>query len=166
MMPSPPIERPLRHLPLPLARRRQRPRSHPSPRFAPRHTANRLARRAAGAFTPPCSPLLYGKPSAATAPAQPHQALPRGSIPIAPAAPPLPHRPRFRALALFGRRPYERVDGLVIAGVRKPAQKHKGDITRIHSNTSSARPDRGNGTVIPSALAVLRFRNSSTLVDC
>jgi hypothetical protein len=34
---------------------------------------------------------------------QPHQAIPRGSIPIAPAAPPLPHRPRFRALALFGR---------------------------------------------------------------
>jgi hypothetical protein len=46
------------------------------------------------------------------------------------------------------------------------AKVPKGDITRIHSNTSSARPDRGNGTVIPSALAVLRFRNSSTLVDC
>ena len=36
----------------------------------------------------------------------------------------------------------------------------------IHSNTSSARPDRGSGTVIPSALAVLRFRKSSTFVDC
>src|SRR6516165_3252863 len=35
-----------------------------------------------------------------------------------------------------------------------------------HSNTSSARPDTGSGTVIPSALAVLRLRNSSTLVDC
>src|SRR5262249_13942999 len=35
-----------------------------------------------------------------------------------------------------------------------------------HSITSSARPDTGSGTVIPSALAVLRLRNSSTLVDC
>src|SRR2546430_10336069 len=36
----------------------------------------------------------------------------------------------------------------------------------IHSNTSSARPDKGSGTVMPSALAVFRFRKSSTLVDC
>ena len=49
----------------------------------------------------------------------------RGSIPIAPAAPPLPHRPRFRALALFGRRPYQRVEGLVIAGAQKPAQNRQ-----------------------------------------
>src|SRR5262249_26731938 len=32
----------------------------------------------------------------------------------------------------------------------------------FHSITSSARPDRGRGTVMPSALAVLRFRNIST----
>ena len=31
--------------------------------------------------------------------------------------------PRFRALALFGRRPPERVAGIVGAGVRKPAQQ-------------------------------------------
>ena len=104
-----------------LARRRPRPRSHPSPRLHP--ATRRLARPAAGAVTPPRSPLLYVKPSAATAPAQPRQAIPRGSIPIAPAAPPLPHRPRFRALALFGRRPNQRVEGLVIAGVQKPAQE-------------------------------------------
>jgi hypothetical protein len=35
-------------------------------------------------------------------------------FPIAPAAPSVPHTPRFRALALFGRRPSERVDGLGI----------------------------------------------------
>src|SRR6516165_7611590 len=35
-----------------------------------------------------------------------------------------------------------------------------------HSINSSARPDRGSGTVMPSALAVLRFRNISTFVDC
>ena len=38
----------------------------------------------------------------------------RGKIPIAPAAPPVPRFPRFRALALFGRRPKERVDSLVM----------------------------------------------------
>src|SRR5260370_26488215 len=31
-----------------------------------------------------------------------------------PAAPPVPHFPRFRALALFGRRPPQRVDSLVL----------------------------------------------------
>src|SRR6202043_2358692 len=35
-------------------------------------------------------------------------------IPIAPAAPPVPHFPRLRALALFGRRPPQRVDSLVM----------------------------------------------------
>ena len=35
-----------------------------------------------------------------------------------------------------------------------------------YSINSSARPDRGNGTVMPSASAVLRFRNSSTFVAC
>src|SRR6266478_7960003 len=33
---------------------------------------------------------------------------------IAPAVPPVPHFPRFRALALFGRRPQERVDSIVM----------------------------------------------------
>src|SRR5262249_21646433 len=35
-----------------------------------------------------------------------------------------------------------------------------------HSITSSARPDNGSGTVRPSALAVLRFKSSSTFVTC
>src|SRR6516165_5821863 len=35
-----------------------------------------------------------------------------------------------------------------------------------HSITSSARPDSGSGTVMPSALAVLRLMISSTLVTC
>jgi hypothetical protein len=38
----------------------------------------------------------------------------RGKIPIAPAAPPVPHFPRFRALALVGRRPLQRVDSIVM----------------------------------------------------
>ena len=140
---------PLRHLSLPLARRRPRPRSHPSPRFALRHTANRLARPAAGAVTPPCSPLLYGKPSTATAPTQHRQAIPRGSIPIAPAAPPLPHRPRFRALALFGRRPYQRVEGLVIAGVQKPAQEAT---YAVQQKEASIRSPRRRGRAASRAL--------------
>src|SRR5215813_1486061 len=37
---------------------------------------------------------------------------------------------------------------------------------RDHSMTSSARPDSGSGTVMPSALAVLRLMISSTFVDC
>src|SRR5258705_12709723 len=36
-----------------------------------------------------------------------------------PAAPPVPHFPRFRALALFGRRPPQRVEGFVM-----PASKN------------------------------------------
>jgi hypothetical protein len=35
------------------------------------------------------------------------------------------HRPRFRALALLGRRPPQRVDGLVIPASEKPAHKRK-----------------------------------------
>src|SRR2546427_7896587 len=37
---------------------------------------------------------------------------------------------------------------------------------RTHSNISSARPDRGSGTVMPSALAVFRLMYSSNLVAC
>jgi hypothetical protein len=38
--------------------------------------------------------------------------------------------------------------------------------TPHHSITSSARPESGSGTAMPSALAVLRLRISSTFVDC
>ena len=44
-------------------------------------------------------------------------------FPKEPAAPLVPHFPRFRALALFGRRPLQRGEGLVIAGGRKPTHK-------------------------------------------
>jgi hypothetical protein len=43
----------------------------------------------------------------------------RHQIPIAPAAPPVPNFPRLRALALFGRRPPQRVEGFVM-----PASKN------------------------------------------
>src|SRR6516225_9520526 len=69
------------------------------------------------------APRLRGKAIRASSSDQPSAALRRSQIPIAPAAPPVPHPPRFRALALFGRRPHQRVEEPVIAGVRKPAQK-------------------------------------------
>src|SRR5258708_10030890 len=43
----------------------------------------------------------------------------RHKTPIAPAAPPVPNLPRLRALALFGRRPPQRVEGVVM-----PASKN------------------------------------------
>ena len=43
-----------------------------------------------------------------------------GQFPIAPAAPPVHHRPRLRALALLGRRPHQRVEGHVIPASEKP----------------------------------------------
>src|SRR3984893_3944444 len=52
----------------------------------------------------------------------------RGKISIAPAAPSVPHFPRFRALALFGRRPQERVDSVVI-----PASKNLHTSGRSHN---------------------------------
>jgi hypothetical protein len=39
-------------------------------------------------------------------------------------------------------------------------------VHRYYSITSLARPDSGSGTVMPSALAVLRLMISSTFVDC
>ena len=43
-----------------------------------------------------------------------------GQFPIAPAAPPVHHRPRLRALALLERRPHQRVEGHVIPASEKP----------------------------------------------
>ena len=47
-----------------------------------------------------------------------HQASRRDQIPIALAAPPSLVPPRFRALALFGRRPHQHSNSLINTGVR------------------------------------------------
>src|SRR5450755_3475161 len=52
--------------------------------------------------------------------------------------------------------------GCGIRLTRKPSDER----TLLHSITSSARPSSEIGTVIPSALAVLRLRMSSTFVAC
>src|SRR5262245_21324860 len=44
--------------------------------------------------------------------------------------------------------------------------EQRDEVAAPHSITSSARPNTGSGTVMPSALAPLRFRNSSNFVTC
>jgi hypothetical protein len=92
----------------------QCPRFRRSARSARSHTANLLAQRAIRLFTPTRTPTLQGKAIGSAASLQRPQHSRRGQIPIAPAAPSVPHTPRFRALALFGRWPPQRVDGLGI----------------------------------------------------
>src|ERR1700686_677685 len=53
----------------------------------------------------------------------------------------VPYPPRFRALALFGRRPPERVVGIVGAGVRKPAHERPPALQKIIGRTIASRPD-------------------------
>src|SRR5262249_49623641 len=46
------------------------------------------------------------------------------------------------------------------------AAEQRNELAAPHSISSSARPDSGSGTVMPSFLAVLRLMNSSTFVAC
>src|SRR5262249_59725651 len=46
------------------------------------------------------------------------------------------------------------------------AAEERDEVATSHSITSSARPDSGSGRLMPSALAVLGFRNSSTFDTC
>jgi hypothetical protein len=98
------------HQSVSLALDRQRSHSRQAANFARPRTANvasqgRAARR---------SPYSLGKTSAQTPSIQTHQASRRDQIPIVLAESPLHHPPRFRALALFGRRPHQRVDSSII----------------------------------------------------
>ena len=67
----------------------------------------------------------------------------RGQIPIAPAAPPALHLPRFRALALFRRLPSARVDGVVMqASENLHNPGHRGALiaARVERNIELAIP--------------------------
>src|SRR5271154_6420357 len=101
---------------------RQRPRSCRSVRLARTRTANLVVHRPIHGFVPTPTTILRAKAIASTAPARPPSDHRCGQFPIALAAPSVPYPPRFPALALFGRRPPERVVGIVGASVRKPAQ--------------------------------------------
>jgi hypothetical protein len=65
-------------------------------------------------FSPPRTPAPWAKAMGSTTSRHTLRARRPAQFPIEPAAPPVPHPPRFRALALFGRRPPERVDRLGI----------------------------------------------------
>src|ERR1700681_4778588 len=101
----------------------QRPPLYRSVRLARTRTANLVVHRPIHGFVPTPTTVLRAKAIASTAPARPPSDQRCGQFPIALAAPSVPYPPRFRALALFGRRPPERVVGIVGAGVRKPAQQ-------------------------------------------
>ena len=153
------------HQSVSLALDRQRSHSRQAANFARPRTANvasqgRAARR---------SPYSLGKTSAQTPSIQTHQASRRDQIPIVLAESPLHHPPRFRALALFGRRPHQRVDSSIIPATENlhtSRLMQSQQIQSLYSITSSARPDRGSGIVMPSVLAVLRLMYSSTFVAC
>ena len=113
-----------------------------SARSARSHTANLLAQRAIRSFTPTRTPTLQGKAIGSAASTSTSSTSRRGQIPIAPAAPSVPHTPRFRALALFGRRPPQRVDGL---GIPASENLHRTGCERIAARqplTQSQSPRR------------------------
>jgi hypothetical protein len=83
-----------------------------SARLARDRTANPVEQRAIRSFAPARTLKIPAKAIRSPASAQLPQHTRRRQIPIAPAALSVPHTPRFRALALFGRRLSERGDGL------------------------------------------------------
>jgi hypothetical protein len=93
----------------PLAR--QHPRLRRSPRLPRDRTPNPVEQPAIRSFAPAPTPKLRPKTTTSTGSDQLHQHSHRRQIPIAPAALSVPNTPRFRALALFGRRLPERGDG-------------------------------------------------------
>jgi hypothetical protein len=98
------------HQSVSLALDRQRPHSRQAANLARPRTAN----VASQAHASPSVGVLAGKTIAQPASIKTHQASRRDQIPIVLAAPPLHHSPRFRALALFGRRPHQRVDSPIM----------------------------------------------------
>ena len=153
------------HSPLLLALGRQRPGSRQTTQIG-RQSCRQSARatRALRSFTPPSIPVLRGRPIAATASHPTSLRLTPRQNPHSARCTVAPHRPRFRALALFGRRPPECVDSSSL-----PASEnlHKlRTLRQTYSITSSARASSVGGMSRPSALAVLRLMTSSNLVGC
>ena len=168
MMPSPPIDDRIDTRPSARLAAGQRPGLRQYTRLVRSRVANLLTHHALHSFAPTRLPLLCRKPIVTSAPLQPPHAIPRGQIPIAPAAPPLPHRPRFRALALFGRRPPERVERFVLPAAENlhTSGCEQSQQTTLYSITSSARSRKDSGIASLRALAVVRSMTSSNLVGC
>jgi hypothetical protein len=110
---------------------RQRPRSRRSAELARDRAANPVKQRAIRQYIPARMPKLRAKTTVSTASDQLHQHSRRRQFPIAPAAPSVPRTPRFRALALFGRRPSERVDGLGIPASENLHMSRRQPLPRI-----------------------------------
>src|SRR6266481_3309333 len=80
----------------------------------------------------------------------------------------VPHLPRFRALALFGRRPHQcvaRPSMTASENLHTNGPMHCSN-NRDYSITSSARASSVGGIAKPIALAVVRLITSSNLVGC
>src|SRR5277367_5419885 len=159
---------------------RQRPRSCRSVRLARTRTANLVVHRPIHRFVPTPTTVLRAKAIASTAPARPPSDQRRGQFPIALAAPSVPYPPQFRALALFGRRPPERVVGIVGAGIRKPAQEETFEprhlrpaktkllglgARRLNDRPLSAFTICSQSRARQPCLGLLRLRNAVQLID-
>ena len=142
---------PLRSAPFPPALARQRTRLRRSATPPGDRTANPVEQRAIRSFAPARAPKIQAKAIRSPASPQPPKHSPRRQIPIAPAALSVPHTPRFPALALFGRRPPERVDDLCI-----PASEN------LHNSGSKVAPHRfGECEVTRAMLRGLPTREAS-----
>jgi hypothetical protein len=75
---------------------------------------------------------------------------------------------RFRALALFGRRPPERVAGSSLPAAENlhTTGREQSQQMALYSITSSAIADSVGGTSTPSALAAFKLITNSNLVNC
>jgi hypothetical protein len=104
--------RPRQHPLSPPTRSRQHPRLRRSTGSA-RSRANPIALPVVNAFPFTRAPDLPSKAIAPSAAVKPPRHARRSQIPIEPAAQSVPHPPRFRALALFRRRPPQRRDRFV-----------------------------------------------------
>src|SRR6266436_5339422 len=82
-----------------------------------------------------------------------------------PAAPPVPHFPRFRALALFGRRPPQRVDSLVMPASENLHRLGSQVERRAKSGQAPIRTDRHRKLGVLARSAEFRRIFASNLVD-
>ena len=110
MMPLCPIKRCNDFTPFSPALTRQRLSSPPRATFVRVPRRNLIVRCAIHSSAPASSPTRPLKTIASARRIHLPRYSVRGKIPIALAAPQAHHLTRFRALALFGRRPYHRVD--------------------------------------------------------
>jgi hypothetical protein len=112
---------------------RHRPRLRRNASGACNRTANPIAQSEIGLSTARYPPKIRAESCQSHASAQLSPHAHRPQIPIAPAALSVPNTPRFRALALFGRRPHQRVD-------RPSSRRPKTCTTHPNAHSAMGRP--------------------------